>query len=75
MCIRDSPVGIIGMAGSVCWFTAFSLQNAAYVSALGRIELVFTFIASVFFFREKATWTEIVGILLIVCAIMLILLE
>ena len=70
-----APVGVIGMAGSVCWFTAFSLQNAAYVSALGRVELVFTFIASVFFFREKATWMEIVGILLIVCAILLILLE
>ena len=69
------PVGVIGMTGSVCWFTAFSLQNAAYVSALGKVELVFTFLASVFVFKEKTTRMEVVGILLIVCAILLILLE
>ena len=71
---RALPVGIVGMLGSVCWFTAFTLQNAAYVRALGQIELLFTFIASVFFFRETVTRSEILGILLIVTAILLILL-
>ena len=71
---RALPVGVVGMACSVCWFTAFTLQNAAYVRALGQIELLFTFIASVFFFRERVTRSEVVGILLIVCAILLILL-
>ncbi|MBH66713.1 MAG: hypothetical protein CMM58_00005, partial [Rhodospirillaceae bacterium] len=42
-------VGLSGMIGSACWFTAMTLQNAAYVRALGQIELVFTFIASYLF--------------------------
>ena len=36
---RALPVGLVGMLGSVCWFTAFTLQNAAYVRAVGQIEL------------------------------------
>jgi drug/metabolite transporter (DMT)-like permease len=71
---RAMPVGLAGVAGSICWFTAFTLQNAAYVRAVGQIELLFTFIASVFFFREKVVGSEIVGILLIVAAILLIVL-
>ncbi|MEM0990140.1 MAG: DMT family transporter [Pseudomonadota bacterium] len=69
-----APAGIVGMLGSVCWFTAFTLENAAYVRAVGQIELVFTFVASVFFFREKVRGSEVVGILLIVAAILLIVL-
>ena len=72
---RAAPVGLVGMITSACWFTAFTLQNAAYVRALGQVELLFTFIASVFFFREKVARTEVFGILLIVAAILLILLE
>jgi drug/metabolite transporter (DMT)-like permease len=71
---RAAPVGAVGMATSVCWFTAFTLQNAAYVRALGQVELIFTFIASVFFFREKVRASEVLGVALIVCAILLILL-
>ena len=71
---RAAPAGIAGMLGSVCWFTAFTLQNAAYVRAVGQIELVFTFIASVFFFGETVKRSEVAGIALIVCAILMILL-
>jgi len=69
-----APVGIAGALGSVCWFTAFTLENAAYVRAVGQIELVFTFLASVIFFREKVRTMEVVGILLVVGAILLLLL-
>jgi drug/metabolite transporter (DMT)-like permease len=72
---RALPVGITGMACSVCWFTAFTIQNAAYVRALGQVELIFTFIASIFYFREKITRTEITGIILITAAVILILFE
>ncbi|MEM7424145.1 MAG: DMT family transporter [Pseudomonadota bacterium] len=72
---RAMPVGIVGMLGSVCWFTAFTLQNAAYVRAVGQIELIFTFIASVFFFNEKVTRSELVGIVLIAAAILMIVLS
>lgn len=69
-----APVGLVGMACSVCWFTAFTLHNAAYVRALGQVELVFTFLAGTFYFREKIAPSELAGILLIVVAILLILL-
>ncbi|WP_164660964.1 DMT family transporter [Tropicibacter sp. Alg240-R139] len=55
-------VGLTSMGGSFCWFLAFTLQNAAYVKALGQIELIFSLMASVLFFREKITGREIAGI-------------
>ncbi|MEM7226183.1 MAG: EamA family transporter [Pseudomonadota bacterium] len=67
-------VGLTGMLGSAGWFTAMTLQNAAYVRALGQIELVFTFIASVFFFKERTSRVEVAGILLVVGGILLLLL-
>ena len=69
-----SLVGLSGMLGSAAWFTAMTLQNAAYVRAVGQVELVFTFIASYFFFRERSTALEFVGILLIVAGIVILLL-
>ena len=71
---RAAPVGAVGMACSVCWFTAFTLQNAAYVRALGQVELLFTFAAGVLIFREKPRMTEIAGMALIAAAIILLLL-
>ena len=68
-------VGMTGMMGSVGWFTAMTLQNAAYVRALGQVELVFTFIASFFFFKERTNKIEAAGILLIVFGILLLLLD
>ena len=58
-------MGITGMAGSLCWFTAFTLQNAAYVFAVGQIEVIFSLIASVLFFREKISKRELIGIALL----------
>lgn len=67
-------VGVCGVLGSIGWFTAFTLENAAYVRALGQIELVFTFIASVFIFRETTSRAEVFGILLVVAGILLLVL-
>jgi len=66
-------VGIFGILGSYCWFMAFTLQNAAYVRAVGQIELVFTFIGSYFFFKEKHTKLEILGINLIIISLVILL--
>ena len=66
-------VGISGTLASIFWFTAFTLQNAAYVRALGQIELLFTFTASVLLFKEKTSRLELVGILLIAIAIVVLL--
>ena len=55
-------IGLTSMAGSLCWFTAFTLQNAAYVNAVGQIELIFSLAVSVLVFRERMTAREIAGI-------------
>jgi drug/metabolite transporter (DMT)-like permease len=67
-------VGIAGVLASIGWFSAFTLHNAAYVRALGQIELVFTLIVSVVVFREKIKRLEIVGTLFIVAGILILVL-
>jgi uncharacterized membrane protein len=67
-------VGLAGVLASIAWVTAFTLQNAAYVRALGQIELVFTFLSSVVIFREKTSRAEVIGILLVVVAILTLVL-
>jgi drug/metabolite transporter (DMT)-like permease len=66
-------VGIAGITASACWFTAMTIEKVAYVRALGQIELVFTFVASVFVFRESFTRLEIFGTLMIVAGIITLL--
>ncbi len=63
-------VGITSMIGSFCWFTAFTLQNAAYVNAVGQVELIFSVLASVFFFRETVSRREYLGIALLLTSIL-----
>lgn len=67
-------VGVAGFLASVGWFTAFTLQNAAYVRAVGQIELVFTFVASVIWFKEHTSALELCGVALILGAILLLIL-
>ncbi len=65
-------VGITSMLGSIGWFIAFTLQTAAYVKAVGQIELVFTFLFSVFWLKERSTGKELIGIALIIASLALI---
>nr|WP_155190171.1 DMT family transporter [Roseibium denhamense] len=58
-------VGLAGVAGSIGWFTAMTLQNVAYVRALAQIELVFTFLAAWLVFKESVSRPEIMGCVLI----------
>ena len=68
------PVGLVGMLGSTGWFTALTLENAAYVRAVGQVELVFAFAASVLFFRERPTPAEALGIALIMVGVVVLVL-
>lgn len=68
----SSLVGMTSMCGSFGWFVAFALQNAAYVKAVGQVELVFTFLASYFIFKERSTRKELAGIALIVVSILVL---
>lgn len=66
-------VGLVGALASVCWFTAMTIENAAYVRALGQIELVFTFASSYFLFKEKTGRLELLGIGLVIGGLLLLL--
>ncbi|MFW8634437.1 EamA family transporter [Cribrihabitans pelagius] len=67
-------VGLTSMGGSFCWFWAFTLQNAAYVKALGQVELVLSLLASVLFFKERITGREAAGMALLVLSILALVL-
>lgn len=63
-------IGLTSMAGSLCWFTAFTLQNAAYVNAVGQVELIFSLAVSVLVFRERITGREAAGIALLSASVL-----
>jgi len=67
-------IGLTSMGGSLCWFIAFALQNAAYVKALGQVELILSILASTLFFREKITLREAGGIGVLVLSILVLIL-
>ncbi|UWQ78238.1 EamA family transporter [Leisingera sp. S132] len=67
-------VGLTSMGGSFCWFWAFTLQNAAYVKAVGQVELLLSLLASVLFFKEKVTGRELTGMGLLVVSILVLVL-
>ncbi len=68
-----SMVGLAGVLGSICWFTAMTIQSVAYVRSLGQIELIFTFAASYFIFKERPNRIEVIGVLLIALGIIVLL--
>lgn len=62
-------MGVTGLGGSLCWFTAFTMENAAYVFAVGQVEVIFSLAASVLIFGERLTRRETVGITLITASV------
>ena len=67
-------VGITSVVGSAGWFTAFTLERAAYVKTLGLIEFLITLAISVFFFKETPGRLEWLGMLMLVGGVVLLLL-
>lgn len=63
-------IGLSSMGGSLCWFTAFTVQNAALVFAVGQIEVIFSLAVSVLVFRERLTGREGLGIALLTGSIL-----
>ncbi|TFL16897.1 DMT family transporter [Jannaschia formosa] len=58
-------VGLTSMLGSLGWFTAYTLQTAAYVNAVGQIELVLSMLISRFALGERQSPRELAGIWLV----------
>lgn len=67
-------VGLTSVAGSACWAMAFTLQNVAYVRALGQVELVFSLLMSTLVFRERSRRAELAGIALMIVGIVIMML-
>ena len=67
-------VGLTSMIGSIFWFTAFTMQNAAYVNAVGQIELLFSLMIGAFVFGEKITGREWQGLTLLTFSIIMLVL-
>lgn len=67
-------IGLTSMGGSLCWFIAFAVQNAAYVKALGQIELILSVAASTLFFREKISPREWAGMSVLAASILMLIL-
>ena len=55
-------VGLTSMVGSICWFNAYTLQTAAYVNAVGQVELLLSLAIGAFAFGEKISRREWQGI-------------
>jgi len=62
-------VGVFSLIGSWSWFAAFSLMNAAYVFAVGQIELIFSLFVGVLWFREKLRMREMMGMVILTLSI------
>lgn len=67
-------MGLLSMAGSFSWFLAFTLQTAAYVKAVGQIELALCLTASVMYFGERPTWRELAGMAVVCLSVLLLVL-
>lgn len=66
--------GFVGATASFGWFMAMTLQQAAVVKALAQVEMLFTFAAAVFFFKERVNRLETAGCVLIVAGIVVLVL-
>ena len=67
-------IGVTSAVGSICWFTAMTIENASYVKSVGQVEAVFTLLISSLYFKEKFTVTELAGIAVLIAGVLLFLL-
>lgn len=87
LCLRDRAVLIalwqrprltlltsfFSCIGSLGWFTAMSLESVPLVKTLGQVEVLFTVLISVFWFKEKLKRTDVMGLVLVVLAAILVM--
>lgn len=69
-----SLVGLTSMIGTLCWFSAFTLQSAGYVNAVGQIELLFSVAIGALVFGERISTREWQGLLLLTGSIVMLVL-
>lgn len=67
-------VGLTSMAGSTCWFTAFTLQTVALVKGVGQIELGLSLLVGWAVFGERITKAEWQGLILLTASVVMLVL-
>jgi drug/metabolite transporter (DMT)-like permease len=65
--------GFCGFVTTLSWFYVFTLVQAAIVRAVGQIELLFSYIASRYYFKEKISFIEVLGIAVFALGVIVIL--
>ncbi len=68
-------IGLTSAIGSAGWFTAFTIQKAAYVKALGQVELLFALIVARGFFKERPGALDLIGVALVASGILILVLK
>lgn len=66
-------ISVCSFLASLGWFTAMSMQSVAIVKTLGQIEIFFSLLISVFFFKEKLVNTDYMGLALIMIAAIMVI--
>ena len=66
---QTSVVSVFSLIGSWSWFAAFSLMNAAFVFAVGQVELIFSLLMGALWFKEKLETREILGMAVLTASI------
>jgi len=66
--------GIAGFLATISWFYAFTLVQSSLVRALGQIEIIFSYVSSRYYFREKIKLNEIIGVVIFIIGILILLL-
>ncbi len=66
-------IGLTSVIGSTGWFTAFTLERAAYVKTLGQVEFLVTLAISILYFKESPSKFELAGMVGLVSGVVLLL--
>ena len=72
--LESCLAGLTGFLATLSWFFAFTFIQASFVRALGQVEIFFSFVSSKYFFKEKITRIEIIGIIIFVFGVTVMLL-
>ena len=72
--LESCLAGLAGFLATLSWFFAFTFIQASFVRALGQVEIFFSFVSSKYFFKEKITAMEIIGIIIFVIGVTVMLL-
>jgi drug/metabolite transporter (DMT)-like permease len=64
-------LGVTSALGTIAWFFASALHNAAYVAAVAQVQIIFTLALSHYWFNEPVRRIELAGIAVILVGVIL----